>query len=79
MQIIKDIGIAEHDREGRVIVAEFEHFFLFNVYVPNSGEELARLDYRQTWDIEFLAYLQQLQSKKTTHCLRRFQCCSPGN
>ena len=62
LQIINDIGIAEHDKEGRVMVAEFEHFFLLNVYVPNSGEELARLDYRHSWDLEFLAYLQQLQS-----------------
>ncbi|WP_432742397.1 exodeoxyribonuclease III [Methylobacter sp. G7] len=64
LQIINDIGIAEHDLEGRVIVAEFEQFFLLNVYVPNSGAELARLDYRQGWDLEFLAYCQQLQSKK---------------
>jgi exodeoxyribonuclease-3 len=64
LQIINDIGIVEHDREGRVIVAEFEHFYLLDVYVPNSGEALARLDYRQTWDLEFLAYCQQLQSLK---------------
>ena len=64
LQIIHDIGIAEHDQEGRVIVAEFEDFYLLNVYVPNSGEALARLDYRQSWDTEFLAYCQQLQSKK---------------
>jgi len=62
--IIRDIGMDEHDREGRVIVAEFEHFYLLNVYVPNSGEELARLDYRKIWDAEFLAYCNQLQSKK---------------
>jgi len=64
LQIISNIGIAEHDREGRVIVIEFEHFFLLNVYVPNSGEALARLDYRKTWDIEFLAYCDRLQSQK---------------
>ena len=64
LQIINDIGIAEHDREGRVIVAEFERFFLLDVYVPNSGEALARLDYRQTWDNEFLAYCRKLQTKK---------------
>lgn len=64
MQIVPDIGIDEHDKEGRVIVAEFGQFYLLNVYVPNSGEELARLDYRKTWDAEFLAYCQQLQSKK---------------
>jgi len=64
LQVICDIGIVEHDREGRVIVAEFENFYLLNVYVPNSGEALVRLDYRQTWDREFLAYCWQLQSKK---------------
>jgi exodeoxyribonuclease-3 len=64
LDIINDIGMAEHDREGRVIVAEFENFYLLNVYVPNSGEALARLDYRQTWDRDFLAYCRQLQTKK---------------
>ncbi len=64
IKIMNDIGIDEHDREGRVIAAEFEHFYLVDVYVPNSGEELVRLNYRQTWDLEFLAYLQLLQSKK---------------
>ena len=64
LNITNDIGIAEHDREGRVMTAEFEQFFLLNVYVPNAGQGLARLDYRQIWDLEFLAYLQQLQSRK---------------
>lgn len=64
LRIVPDIGIDEHDKEGRVIVAEFEKFYLLNVYVPNSGEELARLDYRKTWDAEFLAYCEQLQRKK---------------
>ncbi len=64
LQVVQDMGIAEHDQEGRVIVAEFETFYLLNVYVPNSGDGLARLDYRQTWDKEFLAYMQKLQSKK---------------
>ncbi|UOA07764.1 exodeoxyribonuclease III [Methylobacter sp. S3L5C] len=64
LQVIHDMGIAEHDREGRVMVAEFEHFFLLNVYVPNSGEALARLDYRHSWDLDFLAYCLQLKSKK---------------
>lgn len=64
LQIVHDMGIAEHDQEGRVIVAEFEKFYLLNVYVPNSGDGLARLDYRQTWDKEFLAYMQKLQSQK---------------
>lgn len=64
LRILPDIGIDEHDQEGRVIVAEFEKFFLLNVYVPNSGEKLVRLDYRQTWDKAFLNYMQTLQSQK---------------
>ena len=49
------IGEEEHDTEGRVTCLEFEEFFLVNVYVPNSGGELARLGYRQEWDRAFLA------------------------
>lgn len=64
LNIIHDIDMPEHDKEGRVIVAEFDGFFLLDVYVPNSGEALARLDYRKTWDAEFLTYCRQLQSKK---------------
>lgn len=64
INVIHDIGLPHHDQEGRVIVAEFESFFLLDVYVPNSGEALARLDYRQSWDADFMAYCQQLQSKK---------------
>ena len=64
LRILHDIGIDEHDQEGRVIVAEFDKFFLLNVYVPNSGEKLVRLNYRQAWDKELLAYMQSLQSQK---------------
>jgi exodeoxyribonuclease-3 len=54
----------EHDQEGRIIGVEFEKFFLVNVYVPNSGSELARLDYRKTWDVDFLRFLKKLNEKK---------------
>lgn len=59
-----DMGIDEHDNEGRVICAEFTDFYLITVYVPNSGSELARLPYRQTWDSDFLIYLKKLEEKK---------------
>jgi exodeoxyribonuclease-3 len=58
------IGHGDHDNEGRVTCAEFEEFFLVTVYVPNSGSELARLDYRQEWDKEFLHYLKRLEASK---------------
>jgi exodeoxyribonuclease III len=59
-----DLGIEEHDQEGRVIAAEFEDYFLVTVYTPNSGSELKRLAYRQTWDADFLKYMKKLEKKK---------------
>ncbi len=58
------IGIAEHDREGRVLTAEFPDFHLVNVYVPNSQRELLRLPYRQAWDVAFRGYLRELERSK---------------
>ncbi|WP_127019535.1 exodeoxyribonuclease III [Flagellimonas beolgyonensis] len=59
-----DMGVAEHDTEGRIQCAEFDAFYLVNVYVPNSGQQLDRLDYRKTWDADFLDYLKKLETKK---------------
>lgn len=59
-----DINIDQHDKEGRVICAEFNDFYLITVYVPNSGSELLRLEYRQTWDAAFLSYLKNLEETK---------------
>lgn len=59
-----DIDHEAHDKEGRVIAMEFEDFYLVNVYVPNSGNDLKRLDYRQSWDRDFLKYLKGLEAKK---------------
>ena len=58
------LGVAEHDREGRVITVEFDTFFLVNVYTPNAQAELARLVYRQVWDAAFLAYVGALEARK---------------
>ncbi|MGY5452380.1 exodeoxyribonuclease III [Agarivorans sp. MS3-6] len=59
-----DMGIEEHDQEGRVIAAEYQQFILVTVYTPNSGSELKRLAYRQQWDADFLAYLKGLEARK---------------
>ena len=58
------IGIDEHDREGRVITLEFDDFFMVDVYTPNSQNELARLDYRMTWEDAFREYLLKLKESK---------------
>lgn len=64
LDVKNDIGIEEHDQEGRLITVEHDLFYLVNVYVPNSGSELARLDYRSTWDKDLLNYLRKLDDKK---------------
>ena len=64
LNVTYGIGVSEHDTEGRVVCAEFPSYFVVSVYVPNSGSELLRLGYRQTWDADFLSYLKNLESKK---------------
>lgn len=58
------IGIEEHDKEGRVITLEFDKFYMVNCYTPNSGRELARLEYRMIWEDEFKKYLIKLDKQK---------------
>ncbi len=64
ISVMRNIGIDEHDTQGRVICAEYKEFYVISVYVPNSGSELLRLSYRQTWDESFLVYLKNLEAKK---------------
>lgn len=64
LKISYGIGIERHDQEGRVVQLEFDNFHLVNVYVPNSGSELLRLDYRQEWDKDFCDFLKKLEETK---------------
>jgi len=64
LNVTRGMGQTEHDTEGRVLSAEYDDFFLVNVYVPNSQRELTRLPYRQKWDADFLKYLKKLQRTK---------------
>jgi len=64
VSVFNDIAVPEHDTEGRVITAEYEKFYVICVYVPNSGQELARLEYRQTWDRDFLLFIKNLEKTK---------------
>ncbi len=64
LNVIYGIGIEEFDNEGRVLTLEFENFYFTTVYVPNSGGQLLRLDYRVSWDKELLSFLKELELKK---------------
>jgi len=64
LAVTRDMGIDDHDQEGRILCLEYEKFYLVTVYVPNSGSELKRLDYRQDWDKAFFDYLKNLEKTK---------------
>ncbi|EHI70325.1 exodeoxyribonuclease III [Streptococcus ictaluri] len=52
------------DAEGRIITLEFDDFFVTQVYTPNAGDALRRLDDRQIWDQKYADYLAQLDAQK---------------
>lgn len=52
------------NKEGRVITAEFDNFYLVNVYTINVKDDLSRLPIRKEWDKAFLAYMQALEKSK---------------
>ncbi|WP_111707677.1 exodeoxyribonuclease III [Lutibacter citreus] len=64
LKLISDMHILEHDTEGRLQCAEYKKFYLVNVYVPNSGQKLDRLEYRKQWDADLLKYLKNLENTK---------------
>lgn len=64
LRVFADIGIDQHDQEGRVLTAEFDDFYLLTVYTPNSGSELVRLPYREGWDADFLNFVRELGKDK---------------
>ena len=53
-----------HNHEGRAITLEYPNFYLVNLYVPNSQNELARIDYRMQWEDDLRRYLQKLDAEK---------------
>ena len=64
LSVKNGMDIPEHDNEGRVITCEYENVYLVTVYTPNAQSELARLDYRMTWDDAFREFLLELDAKK---------------
>ncbi|MDI2587035.1 exodeoxyribonuclease III [Psychrobacillus sp. NEAU-3TGS] len=52
------------DEEGRIITLEFENFYLTQVYTPNAGDGLKRLEDRKNWDMKYADYLAELDKEK---------------
>ena len=64
LQVIRRIGCACADNEGRVCALEFPTYWFVNVYTPNAKNELARLDERLEWDAAYREFLVWLAAQK---------------
>ncbi len=61
---VRNMGIEEFDREGRVLVLEYEKFFLANTYFPNASRELTRLDFKLKFNSMFHDFCKKLEKEK---------------
>jgi exodeoxyribonuclease-3 len=52
------------NKEGRIMAAEFDDFYVVTAYTPNAKDDLTRIPLRQTWDAAVIAYCDRLQAKK---------------
>ncbi len=64
VKVINGMGIERHDQEGRMITLDMGDFYFVCVYVPNSQNELKRLEYRMDWEDCFREYLLGLKKEK---------------
>ena len=56
-------GIEKFDMEGRILIASYPSFMLFNIYFPNGKKNQERLDYKLDFYDTFLAYTDNLKIK----------------
>lgn len=62
---LSDDGYGDPNAEGRVIVAEYEKYYVVSVYTPNSKDDLSRIPLREKqWDPAFLMYMRELEKAK---------------
>ena len=64
LRSILSTGNDEYDQEGRIVALEYPGFCLVNLYVPNSGQELKRLDFRKDWDRYMPPYIKKIANGK---------------
>lgn len=63
LSISYGIGIPRFDQEGRIIIATYKKFTLFNTYFPNGGQGPERIAYKLEFYDAFLAYIEKLRKK----------------
>jgi len=64
ISVIKGLDHSEFDKEGRVLILEFDKFYFIGAYFPNSQRGLARLDYKLKFNKAFLEFCKKLEKKK---------------
>jgi exodeoxyribonuclease-3 len=64
LNVITGLGNSLYDNEGRVLTLEFENFYIINIYFPNSGEGLKRLDFKLAFNAELMAFADELGTRK---------------
>lgn len=64
LSIQKGLGIEQIDEEGRIMTLEFENFYILNVYFPNAGRGLKRLDFKTWFNKEFQNFCEKLRKDK---------------
>lgn len=57
-------NFGNHTDEGRAVILEYDKFYLVNVYVPNSQEQLKRIDYRMKWEDDFREFVMTIDCNK---------------
>jgi exodeoxyribonuclease-3 len=70
LEVTIGLGVAEYDREGRTIVAEYRDYTLIAAYFPNGSRDHSRVPFKMAYKRDFLAYCQALRAagKKVIFC-----------
>ncbi len=63
VEVTTGLGIPRFDAEGRVLIARYPQFLLFNVYFPNGKMNAERLQYKLDFYEEFLIRLVDLRRR----------------
>ena len=63
ISVERGFGIEEFDNEGRIIVAEYKEFTLYNIYYPNGKKDAIRLKYKLDFYEAFQKHAVKLLKK----------------
>lgn len=64
LNVIYGVGVDEFDLEGRLLILEYDNFYLLNSYSPNAQRMLERIDYKIEYNDALYKKMQELSRKK---------------